>query len=296
MDWAPFWSQFRTAVDANDDLSSEHKLAYLRDAIKDSSIKSLAEREGLYSEIVEMLQKHYDKRRTIHSAYCSQLTSLTSINNTKSDLLQFVDKVKHAVAVLKNTEQYDLPSFLTSMLTLCLPKALQVEWEVQSKESKDVPPLDEFLQFVIFRADVLVTNPSAPAEPKQKAPDVKPEHPPLRHRVAVNSTSARPSSNGPPSALEFRYECLLCPGDKHPLFHCQVFNDMSIAGRETHIRAKNLCANCLAPGHQNEDCRSCRQCGGKQHTLVHMERRSPAVMNVVATSGIPSNMSIFKRF
>ena len=296
MDWAPFWSQFRTAVDANDDLSSEHKLAYLRDAIKDSSIKSLmfsgAEREGLYSEIVEMLQKRYDKRRTIHSAYCSQLTSLTSIKNTKSDLLQFVDKVKHAVAGLKHTEQYDLPSFLTSMLTPCLPKALQVEWEVQSKESKDVPPLDEFLQFVIFRADVLATNPSAPSEPKQKAPDVKPEHPPRRHRAAVNSTSTRPSSNGPPSALEFRYECLLCPGVKHPLFQCQVFNNMSIAGREAHIRAKNLCANCLAPGHQNRDCRSwgrCRQCGGKHHTLVHKERRSPAVVNVVATSGIPSN-------
>ena len=76
MDWAPFWSLFKTAVDSNAELSQEHKLAYLRDAIKDSSIRSLlfsgAEREGLYSEVVELLHKRYDKRRTIHSAYCHQ--------------------------------------------------------------------------------------------------------------------------------------------------------------------------------------------------------------------------------
>ena len=41
IDWAPFWAQFRTTVDLNPELSSEHKLAYLRDAIKDPSVKSL---------------------------------------------------------------------------------------------------------------------------------------------------------------------------------------------------------------------------------------------------------------
>ena len=41
MEWAPFWSQFRTAVDSNSELSEEHKLAYLRDAITDQSIRSL---------------------------------------------------------------------------------------------------------------------------------------------------------------------------------------------------------------------------------------------------------------
>ena len=298
MDWAPFWAQFRTAVDSNTELSQEHKLAYLRDAIKDTSIKTLmfsgAEREGLYSEVVELLHKRYDKQRTIHAAYCHQLTSLTSIKNTKNDLLLFVDKIKHAVAGLQHTEQYNLPSFLTSMLTPCLPKALQVEWEVQSRESRDVPPLDEFLQFVSFRADVLSVTPSAPSEAKAKpkAPDVKPEHPPRRHRATVYSTTTQPSSNGPPSTPGFRYECLLCPGVRHPLFQCTIFNDMSLAGREAHIRAKNLCSNCFAPGHQNKDCRSwgrCRQCGGKHHTLVHKERRSPAVVNVVASSGIASN-------
>ena len=41
MNWAQFWAQFRTAVDSNPDLTQEHKLAYLRDAIKDPSIKAL---------------------------------------------------------------------------------------------------------------------------------------------------------------------------------------------------------------------------------------------------------------
>ena len=194
MDWVPFWAQFRTAVDSNAELSQEHKLAYLRDAIKDTSIRSLmfsgAERDGLYSEVVELLQKCFDKRKTIHSAYCQQLTSLSSVKNNKTDLHQFVDKVKHAVAGLKHTEQYDLPAFLTSMLTACLPKSLQIEWEVHSRESRDVPPLEEFLQFVSFRADVLSTTPTAPPESKSTTSDSKSDHIPRKHRATVPSNAA----------------------------------------------------------------------------------------------------------
>ena len=52
MKWSQFWAQFKIAVDSRKDLSSEHKLAYLRDAIRDPAIQDLlfsgAEREGLY--------------------------------------------------------------------------------------------------------------------------------------------------------------------------------------------------------------------------------------------------------
>ena len=271
MDWVPFWAQFRTAVDSNAELSQEHKLAYLRDAIKDTSIRSLmfsgAERDGLYSEVVELLQKRFDKRRTIHSAYCQQLTSLSSVKNNKTDLHQFVDKVKHAVAGLKHTEQYDLPAFLTSMLTACLPKSLQIEWEVHSRESRDVPPLEKFLQFVSFRADVLSTTPTAPPESKPTTSDSKSDHAPRKHRATVHSNAARPSSSGTQSTQGFS---MLCPGLKHTLFSCDLFNEMNIQRREEHIRTKNLCTNCLAPGHQGKECRSwarCRLCGGKHHTL-----------------------------
>ena len=145
------------------DLTDEHKLAYLRNAIQDPSVKALmfcgAEREGLYDEIVELLRRRYDKKRLIHPNYCKALTDLSSVKSTRTDLHQFVDTVRHALAGLRHTEQYDLPAFLTSMLVPCLSKALQVEWEVHTKESRSVPPVEEFLEFVMFRADVLSAQP-----------------------------------------------------------------------------------------------------------------------------------------
>ena len=71
------------------------------------------------------------------------------------------------------------------------------------------------------------------------------------------------------------------------LFLPVIFNNMNVQGREDHIRLKNLCTNCLAPGHQGRECRSwarCRACGGKHHTLIHKERRSNATVNVITAS------------
>ena len=145
-------------MDSNTEFTKEHKLAYLRDAIKDPSIKSLlfsgTVRDDLYEEVVALLHQRFDKRRVIHANYCHTLTELSSVKANKTDLHQFVDTVKHALSGLRHTGQYDLPSFLTSMLAPCLPKPLQVEWEVHSRDSKCVPPVEEFLEFVAFRADV----------------------------------------------------------------------------------------------------------------------------------------------
>ena len=91
-----------------------------------------------------------------------------------------------------------------------------MEWEVHSRESRDVPPLEDFLHFISFRADVLSTTPSAPSEAKPRTSDVKPEHAPRRqHKATVNSTAH------------------------------EVFNTMNVQRREDHIKNKNLCTNCL---------------------------------------------------
>ena len=52
------------------------------------------------------------------------------------------------------------------------------------------------------------------------------------------------------------------------------FIGMSISQRSDHLKAHNLCFNCLAPGHRTAECRSlsrCRSCQGKHHTMVHQD-------------------------
>ena len=267
MGWSSFWSQFSTAVDHNKQLTSLNKLAYLRGAIKDPTTRTLlfsgAEHDGLYGEVVALLHERFDKRREVHSNYCQSLISMGQVKSTKAELTKFADTLTTTIAGLKHTGQNDIESVLTSLLVLSLSKQLQVEWEVKTQESKDVPPIEDFIKFIRFRASILSTATAAkPSEVKLE----QPHHQPRKHQAAVHSNTPRAPGG---STSSFRYECILCPGSKHPLFQCPTFNSMTISQRGDHIRNKRLCYNCLAPGHQTGECRSmarCRACGGRHHT------------------------------
>ena len=120
-----------------------------------------------------------------------------------------------------------------------------------------------------------------------KATDPKTEHPPREHRAPVHSSSSSlQSSDG--RIIKFKYECNLCPGNKHPLFQCPKFNGFTVAQKGEHIRTFKLCYNCLAPGHRNTECRSfarCKSGAGRHHTLVHRDQGMPTLMvNVLAAS------------
>ena len=284
MGWSSFWSQFSAAVDANKQLTSLNKLAYLRDAIKDPTTRSLlfsrAENDGLYDEVVALLHERFDKRREVHANYCQSLISMGQVKTTKADLTRFADTLTTTIAGLKHTGQYDIESVLTSLLVPSISKQLQVEWEVKSQESRGVPPIEDFIKFIRFRSSILTASTAT------KPPENKPEHPqhPKKYKATVNAAHQRAPS-GPIQG--FRYVCNLCNGEKHPLFQCPNFNSMNISQRGEHIRNFRLCYNCLAPGHKTVDCRSlarCRSCGGRHHNLVHREQGAPPPTNVATVN------------
>ena len=295
MDWHTFWSQFHVAVDSNPDLTEQHKLAYLRDAVQDPSIQPLlysgVESVGLYSEVVKVLKQRFDQKRTVHSTYCQTLTQFGAVKSTKADLHQFADKVRHAIARLKHTGQFDIESFLTSILHTCLAKSLQVEWELHSTKNKGVPTIDEFLEFVMLRAAALSNPPSGTPvnalEPKaEKRHDKKQERrsdQSYHHRAAVHVST--PSTG-------FRFECALCKPDKHPLYMCAKFAGMDVTARREHAKANKLCYNCLVPGHRTTDCwnpATCKTCSGRHHTLVHQTPSNPPNASTNTLSSSSSN-------
>ena len=193
---------------------------------------------------------------------------------------------------LKHIGQFDLESFLTSILHTCLAKSLQVEWEIHSNKTKGVPPVEDFLEFVMLRAAALSTQPTVtPTKAPESKPERRQEKKPERnheqsykHRAAMHV--AAPSSG-------FRYECLLCKPEKHPLYMCSKFHSFNTHQRQEHLKANQLCQNCLAPGHKAADCRSysrCKVCEAKHHTMVHKD--APTTPAVAANSLTPKSPSI----
>ena len=240
MKWATFWKQFQAAVDRYSQLTNANKLAYLRDAIRDPPTRSLlfsgTEDSGYYSEIVDLLKQRFDKRRIIHATYCRTLADVGPVKATCSDLNAFADKLSQAVSGLVHTGQFDGPSIITSLCVSSLNRTLQVEWELHTKEHKDVPSIQELITFVSQRADALAGQLVQTTSTITK-PELKPD-PPRRTRAAVHTT--QPTAG-------FKYDCLICPGEKHPLYLCSKFNSMSLDQRAAHTRTNNVFRSACSP-------------------------------------------------
>ena len=151
---------------------------------------------------------------------------------TCSDINAFADKLSQAVSGLLHTGQFDGPSIITSLCVSSLNRTLQVEWELHTKEHKDVPPIQELITFVRQRADALAGQLVQTTSTITK-PELKPD-PPRRTRAAVHTT--------PPTA-GFKYDCFICPGEKHLLYLCSKFNSMSLDQRAAHIRTNQRAAH-----------------------------------------------------
>ena len=66
----------------------------------------------------------------------------------------------------------------------------------------------------------------------------------------------------------------LCKPDKHPLYACPQFKQMSHQQMVDTLRSHGLCMNCLAPNHFVKQCKSvqcCKRCQKPHHTLLHVD-------------------------
>ena len=76
--------------------------------------------------------------------------------------------------------------------------------------------------------------------------------------------------------------CPACEQAEHSLYICPVFKSWSLDRKKAVIKKVKVCFNCLSIGHLSGSCpsrKSCRQCGGRHHTLLHSEMTSPPTTN-----------------
>ncbi|PZC78210.1 hypothetical protein B5X24_HaOG202461 [Helicoverpa armigera] len=70
--------------------------------------------------------------------------------------------------------------------------------------------------------------------------------------------------------------CVLC-SENHTLCHCKEFIKMDITQRNNYVKDKQLCFNCLLPGHSVYKCKipvTCRVCRRRHHSLLHRSEKS----------------------
>ena len=284
MGWSTFWSTFKSTVDDRAELSASQKLNYLRQAVKDPSLQLLLnsplETSDTYQDIVTELKDRFQKTREIHQAIVKTITTLSSPKHTRADLRLLYDVIKTSITNLKATKAYDIDSFLSSMVYAILPAKLQLLWDQATKKEKGVPPIAILLTFMKDHAETLPASTTSPVE--KTVPPRKKEYHAARGRnnVHVNSST-------PPTFAPYKWDCLLCKTEKHPLYVCSKWASYSLEQKTAHISANKLCSNCLAGGHTTADCKSsyrCKDCRQKHHTSIHQQTATTTVNHSTAAS------------
>ena len=290
--WTTFWAEFQDAVGKHSDLTNSSKLSYIRESIKCPTTRTLmmssTEHSARYPEVVALLQRRFDKKRLIHYRHCCTLTKTTSVRSTFADLNTLADELTNAAAGMKYLGQLVVESLVTSLSVARLTKALREQWELHTDSSRKVPHMNDFIEFIRRRADVLALDSALDEEQgRHPKPVIKTEPKPHRNqyhkqKATVNASTAPPPpsqpqpSPSPPTIYQgFRFNCILC-NEKHPTFLCPKFGTMTVSQRAEHLQAHHLCFNCLAPRHKTTECRSlsrCRTCQGKHHTMVHQHQQ-----------------------
>ena len=180
-----------------------------------------------------------------------------------------MDTLRHILSSIQHTGHYVLVSVLTSLVYHTLPGKLQTLWEQHVKKVKGVSPIDDLILFISEHAETLPATPASTPTPaaasERKAPKRPEKRQDNRQRPAVHAvTQSQPTS--------YKWECLLCRPEKHPLYLCSKWLGFSLQQRLAQIQSRKLCSNCLAVGHTTEACKStyrCRDCGLNHHTTLH---------------------------
>jgi len=268
--WAVFWERFRSIIHDNSKLDNHEKLTYLRQAITDPDAAQLLSTTtispGQYDELVDTLQKRYDKKRIIHQHHVLALINCSSVkHDTHKELCAFIDTFSLNIRALENAKQFDAESILTSIATYKLPKVITDRWSLHTRDTKTVPKIKDLLAFLTEHV-----NSTASASAVLAKLDVARE-PARKPRAAVHVT--QPATTRNQSGV-----CSACKGDRHILYYCSAFMAMSLDDKQEHVRQNNICANCLTYGHRVKDCRSlgrCKKCRRNHHTILHRDH-SPA--------------------
>ena len=263
LQWPTFWQQFSASVDKRDDLPESTKLSYLRSAIKDPNAQLILnpsmDGPNTYKRLVKELHQRYKRTKKIHRELVEQLINLPAAKNNSRDLRNLVDATTNCMEGLEATGHFTLESFITSMTYSKLPYKLQIDWDDDQADDDKILPLEK----------------KRPAKKQDKKPE--PSH--NKQRSHVYSVSS-PSS----STQTYKWECVLCSPEKHPLHVCSKWIGYSVDQRLKHVKDRHLCSNCLAVGHLTAACKStyrCRDCGQAHHTSIHQS--SPASVQVSST-------------
>ena len=257
--WPSFRDRFLSTIHNRTRLDKINKFQYLMSCITDkhSPIADLKETEEGYDAAWQAVIDHYEDKRLIIDNHFRALLKVERMKVEDAEqLAQLLDTFSLSISALERmfSKEQLYGAIIAHMAIFRLAKPTALALEIERKT--EIPSWVEVHKLLKQRVKILKAISSSPSE----------------------SPSQRPSTNVKPNEIRHTKSLVLarstcCPlcNNQHSLYQCSQFIELSIPDRNTKVKEKHLCFNCLGP-HQMKDCTSkstCRKCEKKHHTLLH---------------------------
>ena len=248
-EWIPFHDLFKSTVDSNRSLSNIQKLHYLKSSLKEEPARLLAHlpiSNSNYEVATKLLENRYANKRMITQ------THLGAIFNFKPIKMESADQLRKLVATyVENTmalEAVGLDNSSSDFIWLYLigqklDSETRRQWELHLKRDEE-QTMGEFIKFLEDRARALEFSNQSSSTEKLKFSRDKSE----KREIQVYHQKSEISS-----------ACSKC-SQKHAIYMCNEFKNLSIDDKVQVVESKNLCFNCLKSGHSSKDCNSKSAC------------------------------------
>ena len=236
----------------------------------------MCEEEG-YTEARRLLQECYGQNYKIAAAHVKRLVDGPTIRTDDGPALQqFSFQLTSCVNTLKEIgylNKLDNPDNQKKIIYR-LPYSMRVKWrdtvdQIIQREARDVTVAD-IMKFVTAKARA-ASNPifgNVSSEGKTKQLPIK-----QRMRGPKADTFSSLGKQEDSQSENKKPECPLCSAD-HWLPRSDKFRKQSLEERQKLTRERQLCSNCLFPGHFVRSCQKesfcrVRGCTSKHSTFLH---------------------------
>ena len=273
------WSDiFKALVIDQSAINDIQKFHYLKGSCKGHEPRQIINKFEFTSSGFKLawkaLEKRYKNTRRMVNAHISNLFNLKSISKNRThELRDFINEISANLESLRQwkqpVDQWD--SLLIHIVLSKLPDDMKGQWELQlNLGSNDLPSFQNLLNFLEKRCTA--------NENVEKIKQLETTHCDVKKTtfdIKKRSYVANSSTNEPKQVNPVLPKCFFCV-EKHNVYMCPTFKQMSVNERRAKVPQMKLCFNCLRPGHMVNNCKSltaCRICSKRHHTLLHLDTR-----------------------
>ncbi|XP_070067118.1 uncharacterized protein [Drosophila virilis] len=256
---------FTTVIDKDPYLTNIEKLQHLRSCLKRTAldtIRSLQMSNANYAVALELIDKRFNNNRLIFQAHIAEILGLRKVDNgATTQLREFSVKVNSHLRAFKSMGSVKQIAGCIIVHTLLqkLDSATQASWEDDAP--LDVIPSCERLTALIEKRCQRLENVDHATAMYTPGSQVGQDNSSRRTFVVTKNGT---------------YACVFCEAAGHSIYKRLQFAKLSPSLRLHEAKRLALCLNCLQRGHQLRVCGSstCRVCGSKHHSLLHIGNRS----------------------